>query len=87
MNSKIDNLITAFKRRESLTAKQISARFRIANPTAAVNDIREKGYAIYLNESTNSKGRVVRRYQLGHPTREIIAAGYAVLGAEAAGLC
>jgi hypothetical protein len=84
--SKIENLINTFANGEALTAKQIAARFRISNPTATVHAIRSKGYPIYLDKYFNAKGKEVRKYELGSPTREVIAAGIAALGAQAAGL-
>lgn len=61
---------------EQLTAKQITARFGIANPTATISNIRFAGYAVYANEHKDTKGRVTTKYRLGTPSREIVAAGY-----------
>ena len=70
---------------EALTAKQIGARFKIANPRATISALRSEGYAIYLNQHKDTKGRVTSKYRLGKPTRKIVAAGYKALGAEAYG--
>ena len=70
---------------EALTAKQIGARFKIANPRATISSLRSEGYAIYLNQHKDTKGRVTNKYRLGKPTRKIVAAGYKALGAEAYG--
>lgn len=66
---------------EELTAKQISARYNIANPHDAVYQLRMEGYSIYTNEHKNSKGHVTNKYRFGTPSRKVIAAGYKALAA------
>ena len=78
-------VLTALMTGEELTAKQISARYGIANARATISALRSEGYAIYLNARKDTKGRVTNKYRLGKPTRKIIAAGYKALGAEAYG--
>jgi hypothetical protein len=78
--TKTDAVLAAFRNGEELTASQISARFGAGNPHEIVRNLREKGYAIYLNERTNSKGEVTLKYRLGTPTREMVALAYAVHG-------
>ena len=78
--TKTDAVLAAFRNGEELTASQIRARFGAGNPHDIVRSLREKGYAIYLNERTNSKGEVTQKYRLGTPTREMVALAYAVLG-------
>ena len=51
-----------------------------------INFLRREGYAIYANERTNSLGETYTKYRMGKPTRQMIAAGFAVLGADTAGL-
>ena len=77
--TKQGRLLEALKNGERLTAKQIAARFDIANPTATVSDLRYMGYAIYANRHTDSKGRETTKYRLGRPSREVVAAGYRAL--------
>lgn len=78
--TKTQRLVGALKNGEQLTAKQISARFGIANPTATVSDLRlRQGYAVYANQHTDTKGRVSTKYRLGNPSREVVAAGYRAL--------
>jgi len=72
-------LLEALQNGEQLTAKQIAARFGIANPTATVSDLRFSGFAVYANKHTDTKGRVTTKYRLGRPSREIVAAGYRAL--------
>jgi hypothetical protein len=40
-----------------------------------------EGYPIYLNQHTDSKGRVTQKYRFGTPSRKLIAAGYKALAA------
>jgi len=80
--SNTDRVLEALKAGEQLTAKQITARFKVANPAATVSSLRMKGYAIYLNEHKNAKGEVSKKYRLGNPTREIVAAGIKALAAQ-----
>lgn len=88
MNSKTQKakLIRSFKNGAEYTANQIASRFGVANPTAMINFLRRDGYPIYANESTNSLGQTYTKYRLGRPTRQMIAAGFALLGAENSGL-
>lgn len=66
---------------EELTAKQIAARYNVANPYNPVYILRMEGFPIYLNTRTNSKGRVTQKYRYGTPSRKVIAAGYQALAA------
>lgn len=61
---------------KGLTAAQMKARFAVANPTATVTALRQKGYAIYANRRTNKGGETRTFYRLGTPTQAIVAAGY-----------
>lgn len=79
-NTKTQRLIEALQNGEQLTAKQISARFGLANPTATVSDLRLRhGYAVYANQRTDTKGRVTTKYRIGAPSRAVVAAGYRAL--------
>jgi len=61
---------------KGLTAAQMKSRFAVANPTATVTALRQKGYAIYANRRTNKGGETRTFYRLGTPTQAIVAAGY-----------
>jgi hypothetical protein len=81
-NTKLDKVFEALVvNGEQLTAKQITARYGVANPHDAVYQLRMEGYSIYLNQHKDSKGRVTNKYRYGTPSREIIAAGYKALAA------
>ena len=83
MMTKSERLLEAFKNGEKLTAAQIKARFGIANPTAAVSDLRLRGgFAIYANQHKDTKGRVTTKYRIGNPSRAVVAAGYRALAAQ-----
>lgn len=83
--TKTERLLSALTNGEQLTAKQITQRFKLANPTAAVSNLRlNGGYAIYLNEHSDDRGRKTYKYRLGRPSRAVVAAGYRALGASAA---
>lgn len=74
-------VLEALSTGEQLTAKQISARFGVKNPYEVVRSLRADGFSIYANERTNSKGQTKSFYRMGTPTRAVVAAGYAALGA------
>ena len=78
-----NRVLEALMSGEELTNKQISARFGAANARGVIHTLRSEGFPIYLNKRTDSKGRVTNKYRLGKASRRIVAAGYAVLGAEA----
>lgn len=79
MMTKSERLLEALRKGEELTAKQITHRFDIANPTASVSALRFNGYAIYANKRTNKLGQTFTKYRLGTPSRAVIAAGYRAL--------
>ena len=74
--TKQTRVLEALQSGEQLTAKQISARFGIANPTATISNLRFAGFAVYANQHTDTKGRVTTKYRLGTPSRALVAAGY-----------
>lgn len=75
--SKADRLVESLQNGAQLTAKQITHRFGIANPTATISNLRlNSGLAIYLNEHKDDRGRTTMKYRLGRPSRAVVAAGY-----------
>lgn len=80
--TKQSRLLEALQNGEQLTAKQITHRFDIANPTASVSALRFQGYAIYANKRTNSRGDTYTKYRLGRPSRAVVAAGYRALAEQ-----
>jgi predicted ArsR family transcriptional regulator len=80
--TKQTRLLEALQNGEQLTAKQMKARFGIANPTATVSNLRFSGFAVYANQHTDTKGRVTTKYRIGRPSRAVVAAGYRALAAS-----
>jgi predicted ArsR family transcriptional regulator len=81
--TKSQSLLEALQKGEQLTAKQITSRFGIANPTATVSDLRIRGgYAIYANKRTNKRGDTFTKFRLGTPSRAVVAAGYKALASQ-----
>ena len=74
-----DKVLAVLKTGVALTAKQIEARFGVGNARSTVSALRMKGFAIYCNESVDTKGRVKNKYRLGNPSRAVVAAGYRAL--------
>jgi len=81
--TKSQALLEALRKGEELTAKQITHRFGIANPTASVSALRFNGFAIYANKRTNKLGQTFTKYRLGTPSRAVVAAGYRALAEQA----
>lgn len=77
--TKQSRLTEALLNGEQLTAKQIGARFGLANPTATISDIRFSGIPVYANTRVNAKGESVTRYRVGKASRKVVAAGYRAL--------
>ena len=64
----------------ALTAKQISARYGVANVRAVISKLRSEGYSIYLNKRVSSfDGETYSKYMIGAPRRSVVAAGYSAL--------
>jgi len=63
----------------TLSSAQMRAHFGIGNPQAVIQSLRFKGFSIYLNQVTDTKGRSRNVYRLGTPSRAVVAAGYQAL--------
>jgi hypothetical protein len=68
---------------EKLTQAQATKRFGVKNLSAEASRIRQNGYAVYANTRTAGNGVTVTEYEMGKPSREIVALGYK---AKAAGM-
>ena len=75
-NTKTYKLFTALKNGEKGTASQAEKRFGIKNITADVSRIRQAGFAVYANSRVAGNHVEVTEYQIGQPSRKLIAAGY-----------
>ena len=77
--SKQQKLTEALIAGQNFTAKQITARFGIANPTATISQIRFSGVPVFANQATKSDGIKITVYRTGKAPKAVIAAGYKAL--------
>ena len=68
-------ILTYLKTGADITQTQARKRFGITNVRARMSELRQAGYAIYLNEKTTGNGRTIKAYRLGTPTRLMVAVG------------
>jgi hypothetical protein len=61
---------------ETLTESAIQKRFGIANPTATISVIRQRGHAIYANSRKAGNGVQVTEYRHGEASRRLVALAY-----------
>jgi hypothetical protein len=59
-----------------LTASQAQKQFGVKNLGAEVSRIRHNGYAVYTRSYKAGNGVQVTAYEMGQPSREIVALGY-----------
>ncbi len=74
--TKTYKLFTALYKGEKVTASQAEKRFGIKNIAAEASRIRANGYAVYANTRKAANNVQVTEYELGRPSREIVALGY-----------
>ena len=74
--TKTFKLFNAMYNGEKVTASQAEKRFGIKNISAEVSRIRYNGYAVYANNRKAGNGVEVTEYEIGRPSRKLIAAGY-----------
>lgn len=77
--TKTFKLFTALKSGERVTASQAEKRFGIKNISAEVSRIRQSGYAVYANTRKAGNHVQVTEYEIGMPSRKLVAAGYKAL--------
>ena len=75
-DSKTFKIFTALQNGDKLTAAQAEKRFGVKNLAAEASRIRQHGYAVYANSRKAGNGVTVTEYELGRPSREIVALGY-----------
>ena len=76
LETKTGKIFSALQAGEKLTASQASKRFGVKNLSAEASRIRQAGYAVYANSRTAGNGVTVTEYELGKPSRNIVALGY-----------
>jgi hypothetical protein len=74
--TKTYKVFTALYNGEKLTASQAEKRFGVKNLAAEASRIRHNGYAVYTNSRKAGNGVQVTEYEMGRPSREIVALGY-----------
>jgi len=74
--TKTFKLFTALQTGEKVTASEAQKRFGIKNIAAEASRIRQHGYAVYANTRMAGNNVQVTEYELGRPSREIVALGY-----------
>jgi hypothetical protein len=74
--TKTYKLFTALKEGQKISASEAQKRFGIKNIAAEASRIRHNGYAVYANTRVAGNGVKVTEYELGRPSREIVALGY-----------
>lgn len=75
-DSKTFKLFTALRQGKKVTASQAEKQFGIKNISAEVSRIRQAGYAVYANQRTAGNNVTVTEYEIGMPSRRVVAAGY-----------
>jgi hypothetical protein len=74
--TKTFKMLTALKAGEKFTASEAQKRFGIKNIAAEASRIRQAGYAVYANSHKAGNGVKVTEYEIGMPSRRVVAAGY-----------
>ena len=70
-----------------LTANEMKNKFGVSNARALVTQLRQNGFAVYLNKTpayvdrNGNERKGVSRYRLGTAARAVIAAGYKAIAA------
>ena len=75
-DSKTFKVFSALYNGAKLTQSQAEKQFGVKNLSAEATRIRQHGYAVYANSRKAANGVVVTEYELGKPSREIVALGY-----------
>lgn len=75
-DTKTFKLFAALRTGEAITPAAAAKRFGIKNMSAEVSRVRQGGFAVYANTRVAGNGVRVTEYQMGKPSRKLIAAGY-----------
>lgn len=74
--TKTYKLLEAMKSGKKFTASTAEKAFGIKNLSAEASRLRANGHAVYANTRKAGNGVTVTEYELGRPSREIVALGY-----------
>jgi predicted ArsR family transcriptional regulator len=68
----------------NFTTAQIASRLNVSKSRARflITELRSQGYAIYSNRKTLKNGTTKNVYVLSNPSRKMVAAAFALAGAE-----
>lgn len=75
-DTKTFQVFTALYNGAKLTQSQANKKFGVKNLSAEASRIRQSGYAVYSKTRKAGNGVTVTEYELGRPSREIVALGY-----------
>ena len=78
-NTKTYKVFSALQAGEKLTPSEAKHRFGVKNLSAEVSRVRAAGFCVYSNSRTAGNGVKINEYQIGKPSRKIVAAGYRAL--------
>jgi predicted transcriptional regulator len=81
--SKQAKLLNYLSTGAEVTAKQIAGSFGLKNPHRAIHLLRSQGHCVYSNAAKLADGTETTKYRIGKPSRRMIAAANAILGASA----
>lgn len=76
LETKTGKVFAALQAGQKLTASEARKRFGVGNLAAEASRIRQAGYAVYANSRKAGNGVQVTEYELGRPSRKIVALGY-----------
>lgn len=76
LETKTGKVFSALQAGQKLTASEAKKRFGVGNLAAEASRIRQAGYAVYANSRKAGNGVTVTEYELGRPSRQIVALGY-----------
>lgn len=75
--SAVNKVLNRLLEGQELSPAQIAGGYRIANPSSTIEDIREKGFAVYTNETKRGT-----KYRLGTPNAKTLREGAQILGED-----
>jgi len=70
--TKLLNFLLSDSEYNTLTVAQARARFKIANVSARINELRADGHPIYTNKKTLADGRKIKFYRYGTPSKRFM---------------
>jgi hypothetical protein len=75
-DTKTFKIFNALYNGAKLSSSQAHKQFGVKNLSAEVSRIKQNGYAVYTRTRVAGNGVTVREYEMGQPSREIVALGY-----------